>query len=88
MIKPQTGWHTMALNFAGPRHRGMRAPERTLDLVRPLSIQEKMALIDRFRLDVPPPLLLGIAESYVLAETPIMRQVSISSAAGCASPSR
>ncbi len=70
-IKPQTGWHTMALNFAGPRHRGLRAPERTLDLVRPLTIAEKMALIDRFRLDVPPPLLLGVAESYVLAETPI-----------------
>lgn len=70
-IKPQTGWHTMALNFAGPRHRGLRAPERTLDLVRSLTLPEKMALIERFRLDVPPPLLLGIADSYVLAETPI-----------------
>ncbi len=71
LIKSQTGWHTMALNFAGPRHRGLRAPERTLDLVRPLSIAEKMALIEHFKLDVPPPLLLGIADSYVLAETPI-----------------
>ncbi len=70
-IKSKSGWHTMALNFAGPRHRGMREPERTLDLVRPLSITEKMTLVNQLHLDVLPPLLLGVAESYVLAETPI-----------------
>ena len=69
LIKSHSGWHTMALNFAGPRHRGLRAPERTLDLVRPLSVSEKMALVNQLQLDVLPPLLLGIAESYVLAET-------------------
>ena len=72
IVRPKTGWHTMALNFAGPRHRGLRTPERTLDLVRPLSIQEKMALIERLKLDLMPPLLLGIGESYVLAETEII----------------
>ena len=51
IVKPKTGWHTMALNFAGPRHRGLRAPERMLDLVRTLSIEEKMALIEKFKLD-------------------------------------
>ena len=69
LIKSHSGWHTMALNFAGPRHRGLRAPERTLDLVHPLSVSEKMALVNQLQLDVLPPLLLGIAESYVLAET-------------------
>lgn len=71
-IKAKTCWQTMALNFAGPRHRGMREPERTSDLVRPLSIQEKMALVNHLQLDVLPPLLLGIAESYVLAEAQII----------------
>ena len=73
IVKPKTGWHTMALNFAGPRHRGMRGPERLLDLVRTLSIDEKMAVIDRFKLDVIPPMLLGVAESYVLAEAELRR---------------
>ena len=72
-IKPKTGWHTMGLNFAGPRHRGMRAPERTADLVQPLTIEEKMTFVKRLKLDVPAPLLMGIAESYVLAESDIVR---------------
>ncbi len=72
LVKPRSGWHTMALNFAGPRWRGLRAPERALDLVRPLSIDEKLALIAKFKLAVPPPLLMGIAESYVLSETRIV----------------
>lgn len=71
ITKPKTGWHTMALNFAGPRHRGMRSPERTDELVHPLSIQEKMTLVKQLKLDVAPPMLLGIAESYVLAECQI-----------------
>ncbi|MEP7290880.1 MAG: hypothetical protein ABI835_03805 [Chloroflexota bacterium] len=73
VVKPKTGWHTMGLNFAGPRHRGMRTPERTADLVQPLTIEEKMTLVRRLKLDVPAPLLMGIAESYVLAESDIVR---------------
>ncbi|MEO8395390.1 MAG: hypothetical protein ABI700_20520, partial [Chloroflexota bacterium] len=73
IVKPKTGWHTMALNFAGPRHRGLRAPERIADLVRMLSIDEKMAVIAKFKLDIIPPMLLGIAESYVLAEAELQR---------------
>ncbi len=69
--RPQTAWHTMKLNFAGPRHRGLRGADRLLDLVRGLSIQEKMSAIEHLRLDVPPPLLFGLAESYVLAEAPV-----------------
>jgi hypothetical protein len=69
--RPQTGWHTMKLNFAGPRHRGMRGAERLLDVVRGLSVQEKMAAIERLKLEIPLPLLFGLAESYVLAEAPV-----------------
>ncbi len=67
----KSGWQTMALNFAGPRHRGLREPERISDLVRPLDIQEKLAVTRKLKLDLPPPALLGLAESYVLAETRI-----------------
>ena len=73
MTKPKTGWHTMGLNFAGPRHRGMRAPERTADLVQPLTIDEKMTFAKRLKLDLPAPMVRGIAESYVLAECDIVR---------------
>lgn len=66
--RPRTGWHTMMLNFSGPRHRGLRDLEHVRDLVRSLSLEEKMALIARLKLDVLPPALLGIAESYVLSE--------------------
>lgn len=68
IIRPQSGWRTRELNFSGPRHRGLRGPERIVDLVRPLSITDKMLLIERYQLDAAPPHLLGIAESYVLAE--------------------
>ncbi len=73
IVKAKTCWRTMPLNFAGPRHRGLREPERIADLVRPLSIQEKMAVIGKHKLDLLPPHLLGIAESYVLAESEIIR---------------
>jgi hypothetical protein len=71
LVESKRGWNTMALNYTGPRHRGLRGPERLDDLVRPFSIQEKAALVKRLELDMPPPLLLGVAESYVLAEAPI-----------------
>lgn len=72
-VKPATGWKTMALNFAGPRHRGRRELERISDLVRPLTLDEKLAALRRLQLDVPPPYLLGLAESYVLAECAVVR---------------
>jgi hypothetical protein len=72
LIEPKRGWSTMALNFSGPRHRGLRGPERLDDLVRPFSIQEKLALVKQLELDILPPMLLGLAESYVLAEAPVI----------------
>lgn len=73
IVKPRTGWQTMPLNFAGARHRGMREAERTLDMVQTLSIEEKMLLVERLKLDILPPQLLGIADSYVLAEAQVIR---------------
>ncbi len=68
--QPHAGWHTMPLNFSGPRQRGLREPERVLELVKPLTFAEKLLLHQRYALDVPP-LLLGLAESYVMAEAPL-----------------
>ncbi|MBC8170673.1 MAG: hypothetical protein H7X77_03340 [Anaerolineae bacterium] len=71
---PRTAWHTMKkLNFSGPRHRGTRESERINDMVQPLAVQEKIALIKRLDLNIAPMLLLGLAESYVLAEAEIQR---------------
>ncbi|MFO7321831.1 MAG: hypothetical protein DIU68_008875 [Chloroflexota bacterium] len=72
LVRSQPGWHTMSLNFAGPRHRGLAGPERLLDIVQPLSLQDKIHLIERFGLELTPVQLLGLAESYVLAEAPLM----------------
>ena len=70
LIRPRAGWHSMKLNYSGPRQRGQREPERVLDLVKPLTFAEKLLLHERYGLDQPP-LLLGLAESYVLAEAPL-----------------
>lgn len=71
LVRPTSVNHTQSLNFSGPRWRGIRAEERIDDMVLPLPVAAKMALAQRAQLDVPPPLLLGIAESRVLAETPL-----------------
>ena len=68
LTKPTAPHLSAALNYAGPRHRGMREAERVQDIVRPLSIQTKMQVIQHLRLNIMPMALLGIAESYVLAE--------------------
>lgn len=71
-IQPTTGWHTMWLNFAGPRHRGIRSLERVDELVRPFTMQDKIHLSQHPTLKMPPPMILGLAESYVLAEAKTM----------------
>ena len=59
---------TVALNFSGPRLRGQREPERVAATVRTLTMATKMELIRQFSLSLMPMQILGIAESYVLAE--------------------
>lgn len=68
--RPNTGWHTMALNFSGARHRGVRREERISEVAQPLSIEDKMLVAGR--LQMPPPTILGLAESYVLAEAGVV----------------
>lgn len=68
LITPVAPAHTLALNYAGARYRGLRELERLADLVQPLTRSEKMALIERLSLKIPPLLLAGVAESRVLSE--------------------
>lgn len=76
-LRPHAGLHTQSLNFAGPRHRGKREDERVQEMVRPLSIQTKMALVERLNLDIFPPLILGLAESYVISEAEIQADLYV-----------
>lgn len=55
------------LTVRGARHRGLRSEDRIDDLVQPLTMAEKMMLVERLRLDVLPPQVIGLAESHVLA---------------------
>jgi hypothetical protein len=71
---PQRAWETMALNFAGPRQRGMRAADRLDEVIQPFGVAEKFALAEALGFAGPPPHLLGIAESYVLAELVLDRE--------------
>lgn len=72
IIQPQSCWNTMKLNYAGPRWRGLREPERLLDMLRPISIADKIEAVRLLGLSVPPPMLLGVAESYVLSEACVL----------------
>ncbi len=69
IVKPRIGWHTMGLNYAGARHRGMRINERLADVVKPMSIPDKMTIAKRLNVQV----VVGIAESYVVAEVELVR---------------
>ncbi len=68
---------TQPLNYTGARHRGLRELERISEAVRPISLPSKMALVDHLRLGVPPPHVLGVAESYVLSEAVIAPSVYV-----------
>lgn len=55
------------LNFSGARWRGLMVDERVNDMLRSISIAEKIALLDYLDWEIDPMRLLGIAESTVLA---------------------
>ncbi len=65
--RPQRAWAALSLNHAGPRRRGLREEDRLLDLLPALPVADKLALAAYLR--VPPPSVLGLTESYVLAES-------------------
>lgn len=55
------------LNYTGARLRGIREEERIEEIVLPLSIEDKIELVDYMEWDIEPMQLIGIAESTVLA---------------------
>lgn len=67
-IRPQSAKQTHALNFTGPRQRGMVEEDRIREMARPLSIQAKMQIAELLNLKIPAPMILGITESYVISE--------------------
>ncbi len=74
VVKPARVWNAMALNFSGARHRGLRALERVDAVVHPLSVADKFALVERLKLMTPAPSVIGLAESYVIAEAEVIRR--------------
>ncbi|MEO0595402.1 MAG: hypothetical protein AAFV93_09040 [Chloroflexota bacterium] len=59
------------LNKKAVRLRGMRETDRVSEWAQPLTIMEKMPLIQQLGLTLPAMMLLGIAESHVLAQATI-----------------
>jgi hypothetical protein len=59
------------LNHSGGRYRGLREHDRVAEWVQPLTVMEKMPLMQQLNLAVSPMALLGIAESRVLSEAPL-----------------
>jgi hypothetical protein len=66
--RSHSAWQTITLNFAGARHRGLREADRAADLVQPLTNPDKLVLAMHLGNGIQSPQILGIAESYVLAE--------------------
>jgi hypothetical protein len=75
VVRPRSAWTTMALNFAGARHRGIRAEERVDELAHPMSLPEKMQVAAHLKLEIPAPMILGWIESYSLAEATLNKGV-------------
>lgn len=68
LIEPVSAHETTSLQYVGARWRGMREAENLADLVQPISVMEKMAIIKKLGLSIPAMMLFGVAESRVLAE--------------------
>lgn len=68
LIEPTIVSETTQLQTIGARWRGMREAENLVDLVQPLSVMEKMAIIKHLNLSISAMMLFGIADSRVLAE--------------------
>jgi hypothetical protein len=65
------------LNHSGGRYRGLREYDRVAEWVQPLTVMEKMPLMQHLNLAISPMALLGIAESRVLSEAPLGNDQSI-----------
>lgn len=72
-VAPNRVWHTMRLNYAGPRHRGLRGLERVDELVRTLTVADKFAFAKSLPVSIEPQAVIGLAESYVLSEVQVIQ---------------
>ena len=73
VVRPRTGMNSARLNFGGARHRGLVSEDRIGDTVRPLEMEEKMLLVDKGIVPaVPPPAIMGLAQSYVTSEVQLV----------------
>ncbi len=72
-IAPPSVDHAAALNYVGARWQGLREEDRIADMAAPLTVPEKMVL---GRLGIPSP-IIGLSESYVLAEAPVTETLSV-----------
>lgn len=59
------------LNFGGGRWRGLRELERVSEWANPLSVMEKMPLLQALGWNIPPMRLLGLVQSQVLSSAPL-----------------
>jgi hypothetical protein len=69
--------HDHPLNLPLLREWGMRAEDRVMEWVQPLTIAEKLALIALLSLNISPMQLLGLAESRVLAQADLNERQSL-----------
>lgn len=72
-IAPPSVDRAAVLNHVGARWQGLREEDRIADMAAPLSIAEKMVL---GRLGIPSP-IVGLVESYVLAEAQVTDALSV-----------
>lgn len=69
MICPCREPQTRELNFSGARQRGLQEWERIREVVMPLAMADKMMVLQKLGMTMPPPMLLGLASSTVLSES-------------------
>jgi hypothetical protein len=58
-----------SLTFTGARLRGLQRDEPIAEIVLPLSVEDKIELVDYMEWDISPMQIIGIAESVVLSHT-------------------
>ena len=71
LIKPTTTPCCPNLQFSGARLRGMLADERIEKVVHPLSIQDKIELVDFMEWEITPLQIIGMTESVILSHTKV-----------------
>jgi len=69
LIEPGLRMDCDPLEFSGARLQGIAEDERIDEVVRPLTMQDKMELVDFMEWEIAPPQIVGMAESAVLAHT-------------------